>query len=73
MTRIDSTQIKWRVETKAKTGRWVKRGLYETRSAARMAARVLRNGLEVKGVQHFDGYGFGRVRVVRHISGKGKV
>lgn len=71
MTRIDSTKLKWRVETKAKTGRWIKRGLFETRSVARENARELRDGW-VDGPASSSGYGFGNVRVVRHISGKGR-
>lgn len=62
MTRIDSTRLKWRVETKTiSTGRWIKRWLYETRSVARQVAANYRGQV-----------GFGRTRVVRHISGKGR-
>lgn len=57
MKRIDSTKVKWRVETKTlSTGRWIKRGLFETRSAARQVAANYRGQI-----------GFGRTRVVRHL------
>ena len=70
MTRIDSTKVLWRVETKAKTGRWIKRGLYETRESARAMATAWREGyyLDLVG----SPLGLGRTRVVRHISGKGR-
>jgi len=70
MTRIDSTKVLWRVETRA--GRddvWHKRGLFETREAARYQAWVYRTGGQDPARV---GLGFGNCRVVRHISGKGK-
>lgn len=62
MTRIDSTHVKWRVQLRASRSHvWKNAGLFETRSAARADAADIRYHL-----------GFGNVRVVRHISGKGK-
>jgi hypothetical protein len=37
-----NTQKQWRVQTKAKNGNWVNRGLFETRERAREKARWLR-------------------------------
>lgn len=66
-----ATQILWRVQTKASTGNWINRGLYETRDAARAQAAYLRddkwrNGLQIPNT----GYGFGNTRVVRYVKAK---
>ena len=68
MTRIDSTQVRWRVQVrKSRAHKWVNKGLFETRDDAREETWWWREQ---------DCYGppvgFGNTRVVRHISGKGK-
>lgn len=62
-SKTDSTRVMWRVQTKAKTGTWLNRGLYETRARARESASFLRN---------VQGYGYGRTRVIRYVRGGGR-
>ena len=70
MTRIDSTKVKWRVQVRrSRAHKWVNKGLFETREAARLEAWNLRYRF-IKGT--YDVPGFGNTRTVRHISGKGK-
>lgn len=74
MTRIDSTKVKWRVQVRtSRAHKWVSRGLFETRKAAREEASDLRIYI----CQNRSGfvvgpYGAGNTRVIRHISGKGR-
>ena len=60
-SKTDSTKVMWRVQTKAKTGRWINRGLYETRATARLHARIQRSI-----------NGWGTTRVQRHVRGGGR-
>lgn len=80
--RLDSAKVKWRVQVrKSRAHKWVNKGLFETREVARFAAGAERRGgerIQIAGetcryyLADHCGYGFGNVRVVRHISGKGK-
>lgn len=72
MTRIDSTQVRWRVQVrKSRAHKWVNKGLFETRAVAREDAKQLREGC-IGSQLGWPGVGFGNVRIVRHISVKGK-
>lgn len=66
MTKIDSTTILWQVQVRAKTGRWINKGRFETRKDARVNAWMYR---EVNGGNGKAPYGFGSTRVVRVVRG----
>lgn len=68
-SKTDSTKVMWRVQTKAKTGRWINRGLYETRDVARIECMALRHGM---GKYIGQAWGYGRTRIVRHVRGGGR-
>lgn len=69
MTRIDSTKVKWQVQVrKSRDHKWIVKGTFETRDAARWRAGELRDGFWGGA----NGVGFGNTRTVRHISGKGR-
>lgn len=82
MTRIDSTKVKWRVQVRiSHYHKWQNKGLFETRSMARFAAKAEREGgemIQISGqacryyLADHEGFGFGNTRTVRHISGKGR-
>lgn len=70
MTRIDSTKVKWRVQVrKSRAHKWVNKGLFETRSAARTEAAEFRYERTYfhSGFCQDLCYGFGNTRVVRHV------
>ena len=58
----------WRVQVrKSRAHKWVNKGLFETRDAARAEALALRCGWSPN---HWDlSYGFGNTRVVKYVKG----
>ncbi|WP_143694702.1 hypothetical protein [Variovorax sp. JS1663] len=66
-----STKVLWRVQVrKSRAHKWVNKGLYETRDAARAQAHYLRTGRVRGGEVLWDtAYGFGNTRVVRYEKG----
>jgi hypothetical protein len=71
MTRIPSTDIRWRIQVRAdSTAAWKnKSGLFETQWMALEQARRLREGT-AEGQKPGEGYGRGNVRVVKHVKGQ---
>lgn len=81
MARTDNTKTLWQVQVRmVRGGKWLNKGQFETRKAARSRADALRyvhhhrfinddDSLQIEGV---PGYGFGNTRVIRHIRGEKK-
>ncbi|MBT2326100.1 hypothetical protein J7E62_27605 [Variovorax paradoxus] len=63
-----STKVQWRVQVrKSRTHKWMNKGLFETRKAARDQAVYMRGGRMRDGcIVPNTGYGFGNTRVVRY-------
>jgi len=75
MTRTNSMLIRWRVQVrKSRAHKWVNKGLFETREAARDRAAYMRVGYAIRdaagNTKVHEGVGFGNTRVLRHV-GKG--
>lgn len=72
MSKTDSTKVMWRVMVRKARGlRWERRGLYETREAARHMAAYMRD-VHTLDFTVFSGYGFGNTKVVRFVRGEKK-
>lgn len=73
---MSSTSKQWRVQVKAKTGRWINKGLFETRDAARDQAYMLRvwgpDGVKDGVMAVMKGVGFGNTRVIPYVKGGAK-
>lgn len=64
MAGIDNAKVKWRIQVRAgREGKWVNRGLFETKAGALDQARYLREGPIGS-----KGYGRGNVQVIRYES-----
>lgn len=73
MKRIDSTKIRWRVQVrKSRAHKWVNKGLFETRSSARIRAMYLRDYSILQELGAYGMYGFGNTRVVPYVKGGAK-
>lgn len=68
MTKRDNTKVLWRVQVRKSRGhKWVNKGLYETRGAARYHAGWLRYWGTIGKTGLVTGhYGFGNTRVIRY-------
>ena len=67
-------KTQWRVQVRrSRAHKWVNKGLFETRSAARESAVGLRAYRIVRENNHMkalvDGYGFGNTRVIKYVKG----
>lgn len=67
-----STKVLWRVQVrKSRSHKWINKGLFETRDAARAQAAYLREGRMRAGeIMPGTGLGFGRTRVCRYVRGE---
>lgn len=66
-----STGVQWRVQTrKSKAHKWVNKGLFETRDAARLSARLHRSCYCYEGAARVEPRGFGNTRIVRYVRGE---
>jgi len=64
---MSSTKIQWRVQVRrSRAHKWVNKGLFETRSAARKRAASMRSDIFAVG---WKTIGFGNTRVVRYQKG----
>lgn len=70
-SKTDSTRVMWRVQVrKSRNHKWMNKGLFETRAAARYNA-VQQRHISVFGPL-FAAPGFGNTRIVRHVRGGGR-
>ncbi len=64
------TKILWRVQVrKSRAHKWVNKGLFETRKAARLSAQLFREHLHLVDKRFAGPFGLGNTRVVRYEKG----
>lgn len=68
-----ATKVQWRVQVRLEgSKRWLNKGLYETREAARERAKVYREHFttERDTGHEYEPFGFGNTRIRRYVKGE---